>query len=158
MYLEFVEQVKGFASRYLDTTSDLDEVVQEVFVKLWEKRETIDPERSIGNFLFTIAKNIIFNKYQKRVNERAYINYLNIYLTAENLDTENRVLFDECRSMLEAAVEKLPEKRRQVYIMLREEGRSHSEIAEKLNISKKTIETHIRLALKQLKSEMKAYL
>ncbi len=158
IYDHYREQVWCFASRYLQNPSDLEEIVQEIFVKVWETRERIDPHRSLSNYLFTITKNTIFNKRQKRINEQAYLRYMRIYQTASRLETEKEVFYTECRHMVEKSIQSLPAKRRQVYRLNREQGLSHKEISEKLGISQKTIESHMRLALIKIRSDLQDYL
>lgn len=72
LYGLYWKQVYNFASLYIFNTADVEEVVQDVFLKLWETRERIDLDQNFKGFLFIITRNIVFNEHKRKVNERAY--------------------------------------------------------------------------------------
>lgn len=144
-------QVYHFSLKYVNNEFEAEEVTQEVFVKLWETRSRIDPKANFSAYLFTIAKNIIFNKHKKRVNEWNYLEKVKNYVKRNTIDTSTVVLYNELETIVMRYIDAMPEKRRKVFVMNRFKGMSHKEIAAEMNISTKTVEVHMRLALKELK-------
>lgn len=156
LYFMYSEQLYGFALRYLKTKEDAEGLVQEIFIKIWETRSRLKKGQSFGAYLFTIAKNTIFNQFRKKVNEKAYLEYLRNHLDNRYNKTENDVILNDIRKQIEDCIETLPPQRKLVFQMSRFKGLSHKEIAKELDISEKTVETHIRLALKTIRARFKS--
>jgi len=153
----YFDRVYHFALKFVHNASEAEEICQEVFVKLWESRKAVDANANFGAYLFTITRNLIFNKSKKKVNEWAYLDHLKHHLKKNSQDTEQVVFLEEVTKIINSQVEAMPEKRRQVFELSRINGLSHKEISEKLNISTKTIEVHISLALKKLRLALRDY-
>ncbi|MHC1704159.1 MAG: RNA polymerase sigma-70 factor [Tenuifilaceae bacterium] len=151
LYNIYADKLYYFALRFLKTKEDAENLTQDVFVKIWETRDRLDPDFSFNAYLFTIAKNTIFNLHRKRVNELAYREYLGNFFDFSHSKTESDLSLKDLQERIDQSVEKFPTQRKIVYELSRKEGLSHKEIAEQLKISEKTIETHIRLALKTLR-------
>lgn len=154
---KYKHRVYSFASRYLDSHEDRLDAVQLTFVKLWETRERIRTDLSFNNYIYTIVKNTIFHDKQKKVNHRAYLEYLKEFKQSTQ-NTEETVLFDDCNEHFRTAVSHLAKQRRKIFLLRWERGLSYKEIAERLELSVKTVETHLRLATRQLKEEMSDFL
>ncbi len=157
IFHHFSDRVFNFAQKYIHNPADAEEVTQEVFVKLWETRKAVDPSANFSAYLYTITRNLIFNRHKKKVNEWAYLDYLKNYLVKTNNDTEHAVFLSELSEIIKKNIQQMPEKRRIVFELSRTKGLSHKEISNKLNISTKTIEVHIGLALKELRLALKDY-
>jgi RNA polymerase sigma-70 factor (ECF subfamily) len=151
LYDMYAERIYYFALRFMISKEDAENITQEVFVKVWETRDRLDVNLSLSSYLFTIAKNTIFNIHRKRVNELAYLEHLGNYLELNHVRLENEIIFRDIQDHLEKLINELPPQRKKVFELSRKHGLSHKEIADQLNISEKTIETHIRLALKTLR-------
>lgn len=151
LYDMYAERLYYFALRFMISKEDAENVTQDVFVKLWETRERIDVNLSFSSYLFTIAKNTIFNIHRKRVNELAYLSHLGTFLESNQVKLENEIIYRDIYDKVEKLIAELPPQRKKVFEMSRKQGLSHKEISAELNISEKTIETHIRLALKTLR-------
>lgn len=151
LYDLYAERIYYFALKFVVSKEDAENVTQEVFVKLWETRERIDINLSLNSYLFTIARNTIFNNHRKRLNELAYLEHLGKYLEQNQVRLENEIIFNDIQARLEKLISELPPQRKKVFELSRKQGLSHKEISELLNISEKTIETHIRLALKTIR-------
>jgi RNA polymerase sigma-70 factor (ECF subfamily) len=89
-----------------------------------------------------------------RLKEKAYLSHLEKFFNIEELTSEQEADYNLLKSKVDEVVEELPEKRKQIYKLSREEGLSHKEISEKLNITVKTVENQITLAIKHLKSRL----
>ncbi|MBN1599483.1 MAG: RNA polymerase sigma-70 factor [Bacteroidales bacterium] len=151
IYYLYVKRVFHFAKRYVYNDTDAEEIVQEVFTKLWENRHNINPDLSFSGYILTITKNTIFNDNRKKVNHQAYCSYVINYLQKNTQNIEDEIIFKDICDLLNDTIEKLPAKRQEIFKLSRQQGLSYKEIAEKLNISEKTIETHMRLALRDIK-------
>jgi RNA polymerase sigma-70 factor (ECF subfamily) len=150
LFFNFADRIYYFALRYMRNQHDAEEIVQEVFVKLWENRENLNLELSFSGYLFTIARNTIFNQNRKKVNEQAYHDYVRNYLETYSCKTEDDLIYADIKSLIDKVVEELPPQRKLIYKLSRESGLSYREIAQQLNLSERTVEAHIRLALKTL--------
>lgn len=151
LYDLYAKKIYYFALRFMISKEDAENVTQEVFVKLWETRDRLDVNLSLSSYLFTIARNTIFNIHRKRVNEIAYLEHLGKYLEKNQVRLENEIIFRDIQNQLEKLINELPPQRKKVFELSRKQGLSHKEISEELKISEKTIETHIRLALKTIR-------
>lgn len=150
VFFSFAERIYYFAMRYMRNQHDAEEIVQEVFVKLWENRSNLNDQLSFSGYLFTIARNTIFNQNRKKVNEQAYQEYVKVFLENSTRRTEEDLIYSDIKGIVDKVVEDLPPQRKLIYKMSREKGLSYKEIAEELKLSERTVETHIRLALKTL--------
>jgi RNA polymerase sigma-70 factor (ECF subfamily) len=155
LYDIYAEKLFYFALRFLKSREDAENLTQEVFLKIWETRDRLDPDYSFNAYLFTIAKNTIFNIHRKKVNELAYREYLGYHFDFSHSKTENEVFLNDLQRQIDKCVATFPTQRKKVFELSRRDGLSHKEIAEQLSISDKTIETHIRLGLKTLREALK---
>lgn len=150
VFFSFADRIYYFSYRYLRNQYDAEEVVQEVFVKLWENKENLNEELSLSGYIFTIARNTIFNQNRKKVNEQAYQEYVRTFLDNISSKTEDDLIYSDIKEIVDKVIEDLPPQRKLVYKMSREKGLSYKEIAQELDLSERTVEAHIRLALKTL--------
>jgi RNA polymerase sigma-70 factor (ECF subfamily) len=153
-YGQYSQRLYGFAFSMLKNKEDAKEIVQETFLKLWKKREELDSSYSLKSFLFSISYNLTIDLLRKRTQDIGFQNYLKDHFNAEAPRTDELAHFNELNDALVKLVNELPSQRRKVYLMSREEGLSHQEIAGKLGITIKTVENHINLALKFLREKL----
>lgn len=130
-----------------------EEIVQDAFVKLWEVRDQIHPEKSVLFYLSTIAKNMLMNKYQRQTIEFLYQKLL----LETQIDHDNSIEEELDRKWLEKffneLIEQLPPSRKKIFVLSKKEGFSNKQIAEILNISVSTVETQLSLAMKFIRKE-----
>jgi RNA polymerase sigma-70 factor, ECF subfamily len=151
IYYLYAERVYYFALRYLKNTSDTEEIVQEVFTRIWECRNNLDPDLSFSGYILTTTKNTIFNDNRKKINHQAYCSHVISYLQKNMHNAEDEVIYNDLMALLTKTIEELPPKRQEIFKLSRIQGKSYKEISKKLSISEKTIETHMRLALRDIK-------
>jgi RNA polymerase sigma-70 factor (family 1) len=155
LYHTYSQKLYGFAFSMLKNHEDAKEVVQETFFKIWEKRDRINPSGSIEAFLFSVSYHTTIDLLRKRFKDDQYRSYVQIQLPGhESKSEEDPVYYQELINILNEVVSELPEQRKKIYLLSREEGLSHKEIAEKLNISVKTVENQINLALKEIRKQL----
>ena len=145
-----------FASRILKNDDAAEEVVQDFFVKLWEKRKQITIETSVKSYLFRSVKNLCLNFIQ---HNKIKLRYAQTILSKTSNNQTDDYNFTEINlaEKIEESIQSLPAKRREIFRLSRKEGLKYREIAEKLNISIKTVETQMGLAIKTLRDKLKNY-
>jgi RNA polymerase sigma-70 factor (ECF subfamily) len=130
-----------------------EEIVQSTFIKLWEVRKQIDPEKSILSYLSTIAKNMLMNKYQRQTVEFLYQQLLlkeqPVYDTDSEKETDRKWL----ENYLDELIKQLPPSRKKIFILSRKKELSTKEIAEIMHISVSTVETQLSLATKFIRKQ-----
>lgn len=147
-----------FANQIILNERDAEEIVQDFFVQVWEEKTQLKPTETIKPYLFTCVKNRAFN-YLKGQGIRQRIHDLLAKQVEEDL-LYNPDLFisSELQDEIQKAIEKLPDRCQEIFIKSRFDGVSNAEIAQELNISKRTVETQISKALSILRVELKDYL
>jgi RNA polymerase sigma-70 factor (family 1) len=156
IYHFFVTRLYAFTRKMVQNEGDAEEIVQEVFVKLWEHRQFLDPDQNIDGYVFRIAKNIVYNKARHQVQELAYSKYLSENEGTGNT-TEDQIHYEELGHLLEEAFTTMPPTRKQVFVMSRIEGLSNSEIARRLQTSNSNIENHINKALHDIRRKLERH-
>lgn len=147
----------NFANTYLNNIAESEDLVQEVFVKIWDKHNELNVTTSIKSYLFQAVKNSCFNHIKHQKVQRKHKEHL-FHHSESSIDTTNQIEVKQLSLRIEEAIEKMSEKRKEIFYLSRHEGLKYQEIADKLNISIKTVETQMGLALKHLRNELKSYL
>jgi RNA polymerase sigma-70 factor, Bacteroides expansion family 1 len=146
-----------FSVSYLKNEDDAYDIVQEVFIKIWEARLSLKPDTNFDAFIFTIAKNAVMSLFRKRLSEQKYLDYLSESAVSNAHDTEEQTDYIFLRQKYEQLVETLPVKRKEIFLLSRENGLSNKEIALRQGVSEKTVEDHITKALAYLKKQLSSY-
>ncbi len=152
IYNKYCHKLHEFVFRYLKQEEDAEGIVQEVFIKIWEARGKIDVYASFESFLFTIAYNTTISLLRKRVCETKSREYLKSLQQIDSTDTINdEIQFNELNQKVQSLLQQLTPRQKEIYLLSREEGMTHNEIAQKLNISESTVNNHLVTTLKYLK-------
>jgi RNA polymerase sigma-70 factor (ECF subfamily) len=141
-----------FAKVYLGSDEDSEELVQEVFTILWEKRDQLKSGFSFKSYIFTIAFNIIKKHFRQKALFKKFAR--EELLNEITSDPSQQIDYNSLKNYILKLAEALPAKRREIFIKSRFEGLSNKEIADELGLSKKTIENHLNLALREIRSKM----
>ncbi len=134
-----------------------EELVQDIFVNIWTKREKIDITISLKAYLFRASRNHTLNYLKRRNFEQNYQRNLASTSVSYNYETEKTVHFNELQQKLEKAIESLPESCREIFKLSRFEELTYKEIAETLDIPARTVHYQIGLALKELRHKLRDY-
>jgi RNA polymerase sigma-70 factor, ECF subfamily len=153
-YLGYYKNLLFVANQYLHDLAEAEEIVQEVFCRVWHYRKNMDASLSFKAYIITIAKRLIYNKAKKKINQVTYEKYQQTHCRESSNILEEYLNFNELNQQINSKIQQLPDKRREIFIMSRIEGLSHKEIAEKLNISTNTVESQITKAIKFLKDSL----
>ncbi|WP_299583884.1 RNA polymerase sigma-70 factor [uncultured Sunxiuqinia sp.] len=152
IYYKYCHKLYEFVLRYLKQKEDAEGVVQEVFLRIWENREKIDVYSSFESFLFTIAYNTTISLLRKRVSERKSREYLKSLQQINSSDSViSEIQFNELSRKIQSLFNQLTPRQKEIYLLSREQGFTHKEIAHKLDISENTVKNHLVTILKYFK-------
>ncbi len=160
LFRKYYVRLCGFANKFIANSGECEEIVQEVFLNIWEKRDQLKIDHEIRPYLFKSIQNLCFNFLEhKKVVDNYYAVIEVVYRNqTEEFNTYESVLYTELRTRADAVIGALPEQCRKIFQMSRQEGLKYNEIADKLGISVKTVETQMSRALSKLKDELRDYL
>lgn len=151
VYNSFCEPLYRFAFSYLKDSFEAEEIVQDVFLKVWEKRDEVDEHKSFKSYLYRITVNKIFNELKHRVVKQKYEQHALKIEQVPGETPESSIQFQELNTKIEQLLLKLPEQQRNIFIMSRWKGLTNAEIAENLRLSIRTVENQIYRASKFIK-------
>jgi RNA polymerase sigma-70 factor, ECF subfamily len=155
LFYKYRNKVKGFAKKMIPSQIDPEEIVQEVFVKLWLKKEMINPEKDLQSYLFSIAKNLVLDHLKSAVSRKLYFvdeHFQQDLMLEDGLDATT---LENPEEKLLRLIDQLPERRKEIFCLNRFEGLSYKQIASRLNISENTVDSQIRNALAFLRKEFR---
>lgn len=155
LYNRYYKRLFGFILKYIKQEHDAEEIVQEVFIKIWEERKNIDIDSSFEAYLFTIAYNKTISMLRKRVSEQKYLQYLKTIQSpdkAANLIDE--IYYSDLKEKVKDLFNELTPQQQKIYKLSREEGIPHKEIAKRLNISENTVKKHITNILSYFRNKI----
>ena len=156
LFDRYTPKIYRFALSYLKSDADAEELVQDVFIKLWEKRETLDEFQNVRSYIFKIAINSIYDLARKKNYTQVYQEFVKNNFTQGDDFTWNEVVYNELVDSLNVYIDKMPPQRKDIFLMSRRDGLSNQEIAEKLNISVRTVENQVYRAVSFLKERFKS--
>lgn len=149
----YSQKLYRFSLSYLKSEAEAEEIVQNVFLKLWENRDKLRNETSFQSYLFTIAFNAIRKHFNQKVRDDHFRTNLLELLSDENPAIENHPDFETLLARLDELIDRMPERRREIFLKRKKEGKSVREIALDMEISPKTVENQITEAMNYLKKE-----
>ena len=149
LFHRYYEPLYCFLCQRLRSSEQAKDFIQEVFTRVWQTRERLDPQKSVKAYLYRIANNLVIDYFRKRASHKMYQSEQYHQLPFQNsfMDTELSV---------KAAVSELPEKLRTVFILSRHQSLTYNEIAEACQISVKTVESRMSQALRLLRNALKS--
>ncbi|MDL2228192.1 RNA polymerase sigma-70 factor [Bacteroidales bacterium OttesenSCG-928-K03] len=156
IFKEWYSALCEYAFSILQNDDDTQDVVQKFFCKFWDKREQIEIHTSIKSYLYRSIHNDCMNVIKQRKTRADYINY-----SVQEIDinyTDNNIITNELNVNIQNAIEKLPPRCKEVFLLSRINNLSYSEISRTMDISVGTVETQMVKALKFLRNELKDYL
>lgn len=151
LFERYAPRIYKFSLSYLKNEQDAEGLVQEVFLKIWEKREKLDSTKNIKAFIFKIAINTIYDLIRRKNIEHAFQDFTHAQEKSHSDSTWHTVIWEEMLMNLDELVKQMPEQRRRIFQLSREKGLSNDEIAKELNLSKRTVENQLYRAIAFLK-------
>ncbi len=140
-----------FSFNLLKSRVEAEEIVQNVFLKIWEKRSQVNPEQAFRSYLFTIALNDIRKSFVEKAKHEKFKIELFDFLVGQAHDSDEELNFGYYLKLLDQEIDRLPEKRRAVFLLLKKDGLTVNEAATFLNVSPKTVENQLTAAIKTIR-------
>ncbi len=157
IYEEYWYKVFSIAYKRLGKKEIAEELTQELFLKLWEKRETLKPQK-IGNYLFVSIKNSVIDHINSGLVANKYIDFYKAFAQSNSTSTQNSVEFDDLTEAIERGLLKLPVKSQQVFKLSRLDHWTSDKIARHLNLSEKTVGYHLTKSVKFMRTYLREYI
>lgn len=149
IFFKYYGKVKQFIFLMIKSRDEAEELSQQVFVDLWQKREKINTEKNFRAFLYTLARNAVYDDYKKKIAQESR---LGDYVFSDSVESSDEsIIAQETQMLIDMAVCRMPKQRKRIFEMSRVEGLTNDEIAERLDITKKGVEKQLRLALNDIK-------
>ncbi len=157
LFNDYYEKLGNFAYHYLKDKDNAEDVVQELFSKLWINREKLSVETTINAYLFGAVRNACLNRLKHQKVKSAYISE-----AVNGMDYDdfipNKVDAVDLSNLIRSSISDLPTERQKIFLLSREQGLKYQEIANKQGISVKTVEAQMGKALRFLRERLKEYL
>ena len=157
IYRIYAKRLFAYCKQYTKRTEDAEEIVQDVFVRLWNSRTIIRQEDSLRSLLFIMSKHSLINAYRANLNSLVYEDYVDYQAELVVDDIANMFEYDEFIRELKRALGTLPATQRKVIELSRLQELSNKEIAQELSLSEQTVKNQLSLGLKALRSELKRF-
>jgi len=162
-YVTWYSRAKRFACEYVVTESDAENIIQDVFMNLYERRSFMDSYVNPVAYLFTAIKNRSLDFLRDRIAETVAVEAMQneakmeLRIKFDSLEALNVNFMgeDDIEQRINRAIERLPEKCRRIFVMNKLEGKRQREIAEELNISVNTVESQMAIAYRKLREELR---
>jgi RNA polymerase sigma-70 factor (ECF subfamily) len=157
LYKKYSKRLYKFAYYILKSPEESENIVQDVFLRLWENRNKVEKDSSVKYYVFTIAYNSAISIIRKKARESQFIEYLKSLQDLNQEPVNIELEYHELTEKLEDIINHLPDRQKSVYLLHKVEGLKYSEIAERLNISVNTIENHMSRAFKTIRKKLGNY-
>ena len=151
IYKLYSARLYGNLIKLVKSESEAQEILQDVFLKIWNNRHSIDTEKSFRSYLFKIAENKVYDFFRKAAREKKRESVLVEIATSAYMPVEEILVSEAKTALLEKAIESLPAQRQQVFRLCKLEGKSYKEVGEILGISTSTISDHIVKATRSIR-------
>lgn len=143
LYAHYSEMIYGRLLRLLKDQDMADELIQELFLKVWEKREQINSSQSFKSYLYTIAENLVYDHFRKVARDKKLQEKFRLITTELYTHTEEDLLSKENREMIDKAIATLPPQRKTAFVLCKMEGKSYEEAAAIMGVSASTVSNHL---------------
>jgi RNA polymerase sigma-70 factor (ECF subfamily) len=155
LFKKYSPRLYNFSVKYLKSDEEAEEVVQEVFLYIWEKRDGLKPDSSFNAYLFTIAHNIIKKHFIKKSRENTFKDALIYEFLKQENNLDQLIDYKFLLEKVESIIDVLPVRRKEIFIRRKYDGLPVRQIADELSISPNTVENQLATAQKQILSELK---
>ncbi|QNK61102.1 RNA polymerase sigma-70 factor [Pedobacter sp. PAMC26386] len=156
IYMRYMPALQVHALQKIKSKDDVNDILHELFIKLWDNRKFLEVTTSLSAYLYTAVKNRILNYIIRGDFVKDYISSIQDYIQRGVPITEQQVMLNELQSIINKEVKAMPKQMRQVFELSRFEELSHKEIALRLHITEGTVKVHINNALKILRPKIKS--
>jgi len=155
VYQRYAGKLYAFSLKYLKSKEESEELVQSVFLKVWENQKNLKKDTSFKSYLFTIAYNEICNLFRRRKYQQNLITKIETESSEASGETEDQIEFQFVAEQVDQIIARLPEKQKTIFLKSRQEGKSNKEIADELGLSRGTVDNYISESLKFIRTNLK---
>jgi RNA polymerase sigma-70 factor (ECF subfamily) len=146
------DRIYSVAFMFSKSSPFAEELVQDIFVKIWRNRSVLPTINQFDGYLFTVARNEILNQLRRKIQEEPLSAHLSEYFRETSALPSEGLMLKETIETIRKVVETLPPQQQMVFRLSREQGLSHEEIARKMQISSLTVKSHLTKALRTLRT------
>lgn len=157
IYRHYLPRLYKYLYDITRNKEDSEEILQDIFLKLWEKKEDLIEVKALSGYLFSIARNKLMNRYDHQKVERKAIDYITHHKPEARSVTEDHYTYTQYSEVVQRAINALPPKRRQVFEMSTQQELSHDEIARQMNISKSMVKKQLYAANNYVKEYLQLH-
>jgi RNA polymerase sigma-70 factor (ECF subfamily) len=154
LFHKYSGRLHSFAFRYLRCREEASEIVQSVFLKVWENHKNLKSGSSLKSFLFTIAYNEICTLFRRRINLQRYYDHIRLHKGNISSETEDNINYNSLKERLYQIIRKLPENQKSIFIKSRIEGKPSKVIAYELGLSPGTVDNYISDILRVINEKL----
>lgn len=157
LFRKYYKDLVLFGGNYLSDKDSCEDIVQNIFLRLWSNRRELSIETSLKSFLLKSVQNACLDEIRHRNSVKTYEAYTLAFSNTDDVDIDNYILYSDLQDKLTKALEKLPQEYRQAFELSRFDGLKYKEIASYLNMSERTVEVRISKALVFLREHLKEF-
>jgi len=157
LFDRYWDNIYGVAFAFTKSSQIAEEMVQDIFLKIWTKKHLLNSIQKFDAYLFRVAKNHIYNELRKKIKEEPFTENVINYFREIRDTPEQQMIYKESQRLVKQAIENLSSQQKLIYQLSREQGMSQEEIAEKLQISKNTVKSHMNKALQSIRHYLLQY-
>jgi RNA polymerase sigma-70 factor, ECF subfamily len=157
LYGNYSRKLYKFGYSILKSKEDTENLIQDVFLNLWENRHKVEKNESIQSYVFTIAYNSAISILRKKTKDFQFIEYLKSLQENTEEPVNVEIEYNELTAKLDKIINELPQRQKEIYLLHKVEGLKYNVIAEQLHISVNTIENHMSRALKTIRENLGDY-
>lgn len=157
LYNYYYPRLYNFSRTFLKLKEGIDDILQEVFIKIWQNRKNIKTPDTFNSYIFIITRNLLLNELRSRLNNKKMKDKVGKLAISVEYSFIEQSEFHDLKEKIDIAISQLPLRQKEIFILSRVDGLSHKEIAEKLAIQSKTVEYHIARSIVFLKENLKNY-
>lgn len=151
LYNQYYPSLYTYILHFVNVPEFAEDALQEVFIKIWEIRERINPALSFSGYLYRITRNHVFKSIKKITADEALRLQVMQELQRQTEDADTKLIWKEYEALLHKAIRQLPPQRQKIFRLCREESKTYEEVALELGISRNTVKEHMVLAMKSIR-------
>lgn len=154
LYNAYYSRLYNFSKKFLKLDEGIDDILQEVFLKIWQNRKQIKCIETFNAFIFTITRNLLLNELRTRLNDHKMKERIGKLAVSVEYSFIEQLEYHDLKEKVEMAIDDLPSRQKEVFTLSRIHGYSHKEIAQTLNITTKTVEFHLAKSVVLLRKRL----
>jgi RNA polymerase sigma-70 factor (ECF subfamily) len=152
LYAQYKTRLLYFCKRFLKDSVASEDLIQDVFIQIWNTRDSLTPDLSFSGYIYKIVQNRIYNTLRQHAVHSRFVEYVKNNQEQTDCLTEYQILDNDYTRILNEAIDQLSPQQKKIFRLSRENGYTYKEIAEQLQISVPTIQEHASIALKKIKA------